>query len=391
MEPGAVATVQSGETESSKWQLVSVPEAHTWLRSEGQLALDTLTKSGDPIDFPSASWSIEQVASNRSVLQALAALLEERPWLTLYITGRQRSLSPNVTSETRDTQTGRMLTEDFANLPCMPQQSAFYATARVLAVHGVLQQLRVSNKMHLFVFDATVDQTNQKEVMFTTRVLDGARPVEGVAVADNTEWHESIFALENLHSGQALNMADGTGDGRAAAQQCTRVKNSPAFWWRFEPAPSDSLESIYILRNVPSGKLLSVHGLGSDAEVCVQETGDGYLPFFHWKLAMAAAQKEVVKEVRIEVEKIEDVPAEVIEAVEVWIDSSPRLSTRLNSVSSLLCSQLLQPWCSLSSATATDALSVSRCACRYRCQWRRLSRTLWRCRRRRMLRSWWRW
>ena len=112
-ESGAEIVAQLAQILSSQWRLVRVPESRVQAERDKLLAqwdaaasaaLENFRRTVSSIDFESGSWDINLVASNRAVLQGLAELLAARPWLTLYITGRQHMPSANSGLQCEDRQ-----------------------------------------------------------------------------------------------------------------------------------------------------------------------------------------------------------------------------------------------------------------------------------------------
>jgi len=200
----------------------------------------------------------------------------------------------------------------------------------VLSVHAaLLRVLGVKNKLHLYVVDSSEDQRNVKEVLFSTRALAGARPVEGGrwelgSAAGSDSWFDSVHVIENTRSNLALRMK---GDWATVQHQ---DGDALPFWWKVELvqklAQSDALESVYRLWNLQSGKVLSVHDVGEvrpGGAVRCSQSGDVSETFAQWKLTKVEVS-EVIREVQVierhavELERRVEVPREVpVERIKV--------------------------------------------------------------------------
>jgi hypothetical protein len=233
---------QSAQILSSQWRLIRVPKERVQaerirLLAQWEVAatnaLERFRNTTGSIDFENGSWDINLNANNAAVLQGLAALLEAHPWLTLHITGKQIMPSAYARLDCEDkqarphlrapaelelssvlrhapdancaqwwqltecgavshaSQTGRTFAEDFPGTPC-PKSSAFHATARVLAVQAALRKVHgTSNRLCVHVFDSSDEQRYEKEVLFTSGPLEGARPVETWGSS-----HQEVRALQ---------------------------------------------------------------------------------------------------------------------------------------------------------------------------------------------------
>ena len=172
------------------------------------------------------------------------------------------------------------------------------------------------NQLHVHVFDSNDDERHQKEVLFTSRPMQGARPIR-MPLTEHEDssrpggWLDLVCTLENVHSKHALRADDGRAE-IGVAQQWSVNREHVAFWWSVELVRDAALESVYQLRNIESANLLSVHDYDDGVAVRRRQSAQ-HEACIRWKLTRVQGLKEVVKEVPVErqVQVVERYPVEV--------------------------------------------------------------------------------
>ena len=112
---GTHAVAQAAQTVSSRWRLMPLPASSELLAERQREAVDALhacTAAG-PIEFHHGSWDVSAYSTNAHVLDCLAALLRQRPWLQLCITGSQWAPTTYARLDSVDQCTGRTFLESF--------------------------------------------------------------------------------------------------------------------------------------------------------------------------------------------------------------------------------------------------------------------------------------